>query len=261
MGNTKLRVESENHFGALTFQCNICGSSCFTQVENLQRETSSCEGCGSTVRMRGIVQALSVALFGESLPIEDFPYRKDIKGIGMSDWDPYAQRLEKKLSYTNTFYHKEPKLDVTNISEENIASLDFIISTDVYEHVCPPVQVAFDNTYKMLKPGGVFVFSVPYSLEESTIEHFPELHEWMLEKREKWTLLNKTKDGQLQEFSDLVFHGGEGETLEMRVFSEKNLIQHLRDAGFSSIEIMKEPCFMHGVYWSCGWSLPILARK
>jgi SAM-dependent methyltransferase len=251
----------DSDFGSLLFRCNICGSSCVAPVSSLQREESSCDSCGSTVRMRGIVHSLSMALFGESFAIEDFPERKNIVGIGMSDWDPYADRLKEKLSYTNTFYHKEPKLDVTNITSADEATLDFIISTDVYEHVCPPVSIAFENTYKMLKPGGSFIFSVPYSLEDSTLEHFPELHDWKLEKREVWTLINQTKEGKTQEYSDLVFHGGEGETLEMRVFCEKDLLNILRSFGFDEVSIMKEPCFPHGVYWPCLWSLPMVARK
>lgn len=248
-------------FGALYFRCNICGSPCLDYVSSLKRETSSCETCGSTVRMRAIIQSLSIALFGESLAIEDFPVRKDIVGIGMSDWEPYGSRLAEKFSYTNTYYHKEPKFDVTDILSQVPESLDFIISTDVFEHVAPPVSIAFDNTYKMLKQGGAFIFSVPYTLEENTKEHFPELHEWSIEKRDKWVLLNNTKDGVQQEFDNLVFHGGEGETLEMRVFCERDILNKLNDADFKSIRIMKEADFNHGIYWDVDWSLPIIARK
>lgn len=148
----------ELDFGSLIYKCNICGANCMTQVPNFGRETPSCHNCGSTVRMRSIVHCLSVSLFGDSLAIEDFPVRKDIVGIGMSDWEPYGSRLAEKLSYTNTYYHKQPKFDITDISTQIPESLDFIISTDVFEHVSPPVSIAFDNTYKMLKQGGAFNF-------------------------------------------------------------------------------------------------------
>jgi hypothetical protein len=39
--------------------------------------------CKSTVRARSIVHLLSIALFGHSLILRDFPVRKDIKGIGL----------------------------------------------------------------------------------------------------------------------------------------------------------------------------------
>ena len=35
----------------------------------------------------------------------------------------------------------------------------------------------------------------------------------------RWTLTNRTLDGAVQTFTDLVFHGGPGSTLEMRLFS------------------------------------------
>lgn len=224
--------------------------------------------CYSSVRMRGIISCLSVSLFGESLAIDDFPERKDLIGIGLSDWETYASKLAEKFSYTNTYYHKEPMLDITNIRAGDAVDgregvCDFLVSTDVFEHVTPPVSRAFENAYKMLKPGGVFVFSVPYSLRQETTEHFPELFDWRVEKEKEkgWVLYNKTRDGETQEFSDLVFHGGEGETLEMRVFCKDHLLEELSGAGFTEVKIHSEPCFEHGIYWPQGWSLPITAKK
>ena len=114
--------------GFLRFCCNICGADCESSMYRISREEPSCLGCGSTVRMRAIVHALSQELFGESLALPDFPVRKHIKGIGMSDWDEYAQRLAKSLDYTNTFYHKAPRLDITERSGPQYTGLDFIIS-------------------------------------------------------------------------------------------------------------------------------------
>ncbi|MGH9903496.1 MAG: hypothetical protein ACRD68_16940, partial [Pyrinomonadaceae bacterium] len=78
---------------------------------------------------------LSTELFGESLALTDFPERRDISGIGMSDWDGYAAPLALKLGYQNTYYHQEPKLDITSIEPALESTLDFIISSDVFEHV------------------------------------------------------------------------------------------------------------------------------
>lgn len=105
---------------------------------------------------------------------------------------------------------------------------------------------------------GLLIFSVPYTLEENTKEHFPELHEWSVEKRDKWLLHNKTKDGVLQEFDNLVFHGGEGETLEMRVFCLDDILSKLKNAGFQSVKVMKEADFRHGVCWNVISSFPII---
>ena len=247
--------------GTLTFTCNICGTLCETLVAMLSREEPSCKSCGSTVRMRGMMHALSIALFGRAVTLPEFSENKNILGKGMSDWDGYAKLLSEKLGYINTYYHKSPRLDITNISSQDEESVDFLVSTDVFEHVAQPVSIAFENARKMLKPGGAFVFSVPYQLRGETLEHFPNLHQFKLDTRDgKRILINRTRDGRIEEFSDLVFHGGEGETIEMRVFSESGLLKDLQQAGFNDVQIMQAPYFEFGIYWPCPWSLPIIAR-
>lgn len=230
----------------------------------LSREEVSCKACGSTVRMRGMMYALSIALFGRAIALPDFPDRKDLVGKGMSDWEGYANPLSQKLNYINTYYHMAPKLDITAIITQDEQSVDFLLSTDVFEHVAPPVSIAFENARKMLKPGGAFIFSVPYSLEGETQEHFPNLHEFEIETRDgKRTLINRTRDGRIEEYSDLIFHGSSvgGETLEMRVFSETGLLKDMQQSGFKDIQIMREPYFEFGIYWPVPWSVPIIARE
>ncbi len=252
----------EERFGYLSYQCNICGSACETRISELDREKSSCPCCYSTVRMRALIHLLSIELFGKSLVIRDFPKTDGIVGIGMSDWPGYALPLKKRVRYTNTFYHQEPKLDITNVPPSLEETLDFVISSDVFEHVPPPVSLAFENTYRLLKPGGVLIFTVPYTKETHTKEHFPELYEYKLvEEGGHYYLINNKKDGTEQVFNDLIFHGGPGSTLEMRVFSETSIMEEFQKAGFKEVKVRKEPDFQHGIYWHYDWSLPITARK
>lgn len=248
--------------GELLFRCNVCSTKNAVPARALGRETASCSRCRSTVRMRGIVAALSRGLYGESRTLDEFAPDLRVRGIGMSDWVEYAGRLARIFDYRNTYYHQEPRLDITAIPPEMEGTLDFIISTDVFEHVCPPVSRAFENSARLLKPGGILVFSVPYTKVGATVEHFPELHEFeVVVEQERHVLRNKTRDGRLQVFDNLVFHGGPGETLEMRVFSEAGLMAELRSAGFREIEIQVAPVFEHGIWWAQDWSLPILARR
>jgi len=79
----------------LQFHCNICGSVRHSNLQKLGRETVTCSSCGSTVRFRSIIHILSIELFGKSLTLPEFPYDKQISGIGMSDWIGYAKNLEK----------------------------------------------------------------------------------------------------------------------------------------------------------------------
>jgi len=245
----------------LRFRCNICGRASRADKGRLTREEPTCR-CGSKVRIRALVHLLSSALYGKSLALPDFPLRPDIIGIDMSGSAAYAGRLAEKLSYTNTFLHKPPYFDITNPEAGWLGRCDFVISSDVFEHVAPPVSRVFRNTLRILKPGGVFVLTVPYGKSGDTLEHFPELHDFHIEGRGKRrVLVNTTAGGIRQEFDNLVFHGGEGDTLEMRVFSESGVLEELRRAGFEDIRIHSEPHHEFGIHWIYDWSLPISARR
>jgi SAM-dependent methyltransferase len=242
------------------FRCNICGGACAAPMSGLSRETSSCRRCGSTVRMRTIVHLLTAELFGRSIALPNLPLRRDVAGIGLSDTPAYADRLAQKLGYTNTFFHCEPRLDIGAASIQLSARYDFIIASDVFEHVAPPVSRAFANARRLLKPHGVFIFSVPYTLEPETREHFPELHDYKLvESGGAWRLENRTVDGRAQVYTDLVFHGGPGSTLEMRLFSRSGLIREFAEAGFAGVRIADEPHLDHGIVWPEPWSVPMVA--
>jgi hypothetical protein len=257
-------MESETDLqpGTLFFQCNVCGARGFIKLDELLREKVSCPECNSTPRARAIIHILSTELFGKNLLLSDFPASPDIRGLGMSDWDGYATRLAEKFSYRNTYYHQEPRLDISAVEiPADLRSNDFVISSEVFEHVVPPVAQAFENVSKMLKPGGLFILTVPYTNNKDTIEHFPDLYDFTLvEDHDAVVLRNRTREGVIQEFRDPVFHGGPGATLEMRLFSEHSIIQHLRKAAFHAIKVHREPDFAHGVWWPEPWGFPISAR-
>lgn len=245
----------------IEFRCNICGSQNSSRPDQLGREQTSCGACGSTVRFRGVIHALARELFGAGLALPDFPIRRDLRGLGMSDWTGYAQPLAEKFDYTNTYFHREPMLDITRVPESLWGTYDFVISSEVFEHVPPPVEVAFENLHRLLRPGGVAIFTVPYSLGARTIEHFPTLHDWSaIEEGDQIVLRNVTSSGEVETFDDLVFHGGEGATLEFRLFSEAGLREAFAKAGFSRVEIYGDTCVPYGIVWEGPWSLPFAAR-
>src|SRR5580765_1964750 len=142
------------------FICNVCALPNLMSRDKADRDVASCIFCKSTRRFRGVVAALSQCLLNRQLVLPRFPKNKNIRGMGLSDWHGYALRLARKFSYTNTYYHAEPRMDITNAPAALTASLDFLISSDVFEHIVSPVSVAFDNSFKMLKPGGVLVLTV-----------------------------------------------------------------------------------------------------
>jgi SAM-dependent methyltransferase len=249
--------------GSLKFICNICGnpnSTLLSEVES--REQISCSCCGSTLRFRSVVAALQDRLGkGIETPLSNIKADKTIKGLGMSDASIYAEKLADKYDYTNSFYHTEPFLDITKPPIDCLGAFDFIVSSDVMEHVAPPVHKAFENLRALLKPGGVLILSVPYSLEENTIEHFPNLHDYKIDGAgANRVLRNLTIAGQAEAFSDLVFHGGDGSTLEMRSFSQNSLIRTLENAGFVDIKIQGDNYPAVGIVNRFLVSLTISAR-
>jgi SAM-dependent methyltransferase len=205
-------------------------------------------------------------LFGIQLTLPDFPRVKSWRGLGTSDSTQYAPRLAEVFDYRNTFYDREPRFDLGSSSLENSGcepdTYDFVLSSDVFEHVAPPGDRAFRNAYNMLKPNGVLVFTVPYEIDESA-EHFPDLYEYGLaEVGNRIVLVNRTRTDEMQVFENLNFHrSGTGRSLEMRVFSEKTLRDVLAGAGFDSVRIYAESYKPFGIVSAESWSLPIAARK
>jgi hypothetical protein len=247
---------------SLAYACNICGAANVAKVATLERENPSCRRCGSTVRSRSIVDLLSRALFGASLPIPRFPRDSRKCGVGLSDAHVYAHRLARKLAYVNTYYHRPPHLDVCAPDHDLRDSCDFVLASDVLEHVVPPVNAAFAGIHSLLRANGVLVGSVPYSLKQATVEHFPHLHEFRIDgKPGAQRVHNRRRDGTEEVFDQLVFHGGDGSTLEMREFSRSSLTAELEAAGFSRIRIAEQDVYEWGIVWLQPWSIPFVAFK
>jgi SAM-dependent methyltransferase len=214
------------------------------------------------MRVRALIGLLSTEIFGVAMSLPEFPKLKAIRGIGMSDSPKLASRLAEKFDYANTFYHQAPFFDVTRPDDRDAGRFDFILSSEVMEHVPPPIELAFVALANLLKPDGKLLMTTPYTIGGKTREHFPELYEFTLASAGGRTLLvNRRRDGEIEVFDNLVFHGGHGSTLEVRLFSEASLIETLKTSGFSSVCISAENLPEFGVEHSETWSLPIAARK
>jgi SAM-dependent methyltransferase len=249
--------------GTLSWQCNICGVANCTEANAMARESGECLACNAPLRFRSLIAVLTERLFGKVQVLASMAASPQITGLGMSDDDRYAGLLAEKFSYSNTYYHCEPWLDITKPAAKWLGCNDFVLSADVFEHVPPPVQPAFDQLFSLLKPGGVVVFSVPFSLDAETCEHYPSLHDYQVrqQKNGEWVLENVTREGVKETFRDLVFHGGPGSTLEMRLFSLAALQRHFAAAGFVDFRVHNESHFESGIFWCLPWSLMISANR
>ena len=243
------------------FTCNLCGTDAVAETRGWPRDTATCPRCGSAARFRGLADLVARELFDSPEPLHALPPRPDLTGVGMSDPLPLAALLGRRMAYANTYYHCEPRLDVC-APGEHAGRYDLVVCSEVLEHVPPPVGPAFTGLHDLLRPGGLLVFSVPYRAEGATVEHYPDLYDYEIVTRAgEHVLRNTTRDGRVCEHRDLVFHGGPGETVELRLFALPDLVARLEAAGFRDVRVRREPNFAHGVWWPGADGWPITARR
>jgi SAM-dependent methyltransferase len=177
------------------------------------------------------------------------PARPNVTGLGFSDPEVYAKHLRRATTYTESWFHQEPWHDVRRLETFQGATYDYIVCSEVLEHIDRPVEPAFDTLFALLKPGGLLVLSVP-TTDGSTAEHFPELAASSVEHdADGWVFRGTHPDGRSFEARDLVFHGGPGSTLEMRVFGRDSLRDHLSSTGFTDIRELDEERPEVGLVW------------
>ena len=131
----------------------------------------------------------------------------------------------------------------------------------MFEHVTPPVSRAFHGARRLLRPDGVLILTVPFSHDPETVEHFPDRHDFRnvnVDGRKR--LHNVTQDGRTQTFDGLIFHGGDGATLEMRVCSRAALERALRNASFTRVRFVDDACPRFGIVRPEPSGVPIVAR-
>ena len=180
----------------------------------------------------------------------------------MTDKECYADRLAEKFNYTNTHYDREPRLDITQPHPELAGSCDFLLAADVLEHIAPPVERAMEEMCRLLKPNGFLGITIYCHPSDQMREHFPDLHEYqVVALGNSNVLVNRRRDGTLEVRDGLIFHGGTGETLEMREFGITTLRQKLLAAGFEEIHLLTENLPEIGVIFDPDVSQPLIARK
>jgi SAM-dependent methyltransferase len=189
----------------------VCGRpGVFEEAHYLNAELPSCAGCRSNVRFRWLVHRLSMELFGRGIPLPEFPADKSVTGIGLTDPAPIAAVLAERFTYRNTFLTAEPRLDI-RCDPSPVGDLDFLIASEVFEHVEPPVSRAFENAAGMLKPSGVLLLTVPWVWDGDAETAIPELYDWKLEAEgEGYVIVNRRPDGEVERFYHMVFDGSPG---------------------------------------------------
>lgn len=148
--------------------CPVCGTkSVFVETGEWLRDNYFCVKCNSIPRQRALMYVLSL--------VESKYYEKDIHES--SPCGSTFSALKKKCkNYTYSYYFSDIKTgeykddarceNLQNMTFED-DSFDIFITQDVFEHIFNP-QNAFKEIARVLRKGGVHIFTVPYKVERLT---------------------------------------------------------------------------------------------
>jgi hypothetical protein len=198
----------------LPFTCNVCGHrGLFRQIHYLDPEMPSCSECRSNVRFRWLVHRLSVEFFGRGIPLPEFTTEKAVVGLGLTDPVVIASGLAKSFTYRNTYLTSEPRLDIRSDSSP-LGPLSFLVASEVFEHVEPPVIQAFRNAAGLLAESGILLLTVPWVWDGDPSTAVPQLYDWKLDRQgDHWSIINRRRDGEVERFDDMSFDGSPGPSL------------------------------------------------
>jgi SAM-dependent methyltransferase len=216
--------------------CIVCGTTHDAMPPLVERERSLCSACGATWRNRATLMTLMIGLSYRPVPLPDLPSDWSRRGIGLSDSPPLVPAFASKLSYTNTYYHQFPHVDITRPPANLVGQLEFIICSDVLEHVPPPVERGLVGLLECLRPGGFAVITVPVA-GERTNEYYPGLTDF--------EVAGDPQNGHVVNWTDATgarhtdttpdMHGGSGLTLAFRLFAAQDIRAELLRAGFVTV--------------------------
>lgn len=221
----------------LVVLCIMCASAVgLTSIgrPDMVREGMICGHCGSSWRMRSVILAILTGLRLPHHPLPAIDADWSRIGLGCSDDVRLAAALSHRFRYVNTFLDEFPRLDISHPPQHAISTFEFVVTSDVLEHVLPPLSEAVDGLYSLVRPGGFAVVSVPVSATDGPCrEHYSGLTSYTVGTggQVEWV------DGQGNERVDVEpeWHGGSGRTLAFRQFTDESFVTCLEEAGFTDV--------------------------
>ncbi|MBN8728280.1 MAG: class I SAM-dependent methyltransferase [Xanthomonadales bacterium] len=205
--------------------CPFCGPSVFVRL-NATEAGVRCIRCAASVVHLSIGYALrevvgdichgDVCEFSAAGPLVDF-LRRSARSFSGSEYQPELPAGASRNGVRNE--------DVQHLTYSD-ECFDLITHTEVMEHV-PDDAAAFAELFRVLRPGGMMLFTVPLSSHHDTIERA------------------RLADGQIEHLLDPVYHldpfrGGSG-VLAYRDYGT-DIVGRLQHAGFERIEIVVPRC-------------------
>jgi SAM-dependent methyltransferase len=194
-----------------------------------QREGHRCRQCGANLRSdilaKAIIDAVRSLIGARASSLKALFERSDVQRLRIAEINS-AGSLHQFLSKGNNICYSEydsNKTKVSDIPSEDLAALsyhdstfDLVVTSETLEHV-PDIDVALTEIYRVLKPNGLHVFTVPIVWSKS-------------ETRQRACI----KQGQLVHMLPPSFHGS-AENRDFLVFYEfgSDFVERLAGLGFA----------------------------
>ena len=171
-------IDDQLHTGE-QFHCPVCGKRTSGSFSENYRETGNCEHCGASNRFRQIslvVNGLVAVDSAQPVTCLNCTFQNNGPISKLSIYNTQCSGtlhdiLIKSPKYQcSEFYGSQSKYgeSVDGIRNEDLQKLtfsgnnfDIVLSSEVFEHIPDPYQ-AHREVFRVLKPGGCHVFTVPF---------------------------------------------------------------------------------------------------
>lgn len=169
--------------------------------------------------------------------LADFRARPDLVVVNASSTGAIARALGKASNIIcfDFFEGVEPGAFRGGVMNQDLRrltfadeSVDLVVTEDVLEHVAE-YRVAFREIYRVLKPGGLHVFSIPFYFDRKTEDLFT------------------MQDGQVVPKQPIEYHGDPltGGRIACLVHFGYDLLDLQRELGFASRVVIARRADMH----------------
>lgn len=224
---------------AAPFRCPACGPSLLLRLSDDEMGVRCLRCRGSAVSL-SLVKALNSR-------IPDLGGKQVYELSARGPLHRYLARRAGTLSCSEFFEGAVPGSVVGGVRCEDVQQLtfadalfDLCTCTEVFEHV-PEDRRGFAEILRVLKPGGLFVFSVPLHDRDATRERA------------------RLRDGKVEHLMAPEYHGdhlsGAARVLSFRDYG-RDIVDRLRAAGFSRAAILPP---QPGAWW--GYQRPIVMAE
>jgi len=154
-------------------RCGLCGHvGEYVRTEAPTRESHECAACHASLRYRQQAAALTASYGMPEATLAELVDEPSVRVLAIFEpgiIGPFRRLLRDLPHYQNSYFWPDVALgdlrdgvrceDLRHLTLPD-SSVDLVISSDIFEHVRGPMP-AFAELYRVLKPGGRHVFTVP----------------------------------------------------------------------------------------------------